>query len=101
MQPPAPFLRPAPPGTVASSPGYLAAILAGLLAQHGLTRIYTATCHLFAVISVAAGLTVWTNGGQLWWTREGKPCTWPATDPEGVAEYLADLAAPPGPAGRR
>ncbi len=101
MQPPARFPRPAPPGTVPSSPGHLAAILAGLLAQHGLTRIYTATCHLFAVTSVAAELTVWTNGGQLWSTREGQQCTWPAADPEGAAEHLADLATPPGPANQR
>ena len=43
---PAPFPRPASSGTVPSSPGHLAATLARLLAQHGLTRIYTAaaTC---------------------------------------------------------
>jgi hypothetical protein len=93
MHPPAPFPRPAPPGTAPSSPGHLAATLARLLAQHGLSRIYTAACHLFAVISVA-GLTVWTNGRVLWWTRDGQPCTWPAADPEGAAAHLAGLAAP-------
>jgi len=39
----------------------VATALAGLLARHGLTRIYVAACPLFAVISVA-GLTIWTNG---------------------------------------
>ena len=92
MQPSAPFPQPAPSGTGASSPGHLAAILAGLLAQHGLTRIYSTACHLFAVISVGVGLTVWTNGGQLWWTRDGQPRTWPAADPEGAAAHLATLA---------
>jgi len=79
----------------------LAATLAWLLAQHGLTRIYTAACHLFAVISVTAGLTVWTNGRQLWWTRDGQPRTWPAADPEAAAAHLAMLAAPPGPVDQR
>ena len=90
MQPSAPF--PSRHLHRASSPGHLAAILAGLLAQHGLTRIYSTACHLFAVISVGVGLTVWTNGGQLWWTRDGQPRTWPAADPEGAAAHLATLA---------
>ena len=45
------------------------------------------------MISVGAGLTVWTNGGQLWWTRDGQPRTWPAADPEGAAAHLATLAS--------
>ncbi len=44
------------------------------------------------MISVGAGLTVWTNGGQLWWTRDSQPRTWPAADPEGAAAHLATLA---------
>lgn len=95
MHPPAPFPRPAPPGTAPASPGHLAATIARLLAGHGLTRIYTAACHLYAVISVTIGLTVWTNGGQLWWDHHGQPRTWPAADPEGAAAHLATLAAPP------
>lgn len=99
MPPPARFPRPARPGPAPSSPGHLAAAVARLLARHGLTRIYTAACHLYAVISVTAGLTIWTNGRQLWWDRPGQPGTWPADDPEGAA-HLAGLAAPPPSAGR-
>ena len=93
MQPPAPFPRPAPSGTGASSPGHLAAILAGLLAQHGLTRIYTAACHLLAVISVGAGLTVWTNG-----VSSGEPGRQPRPGPPPTPK-----APPPTwpPAGQR
>jgi len=94
MHPPAPFPRPAPPGTAPSVPGHPAAVLARLLTRHGPTRVYVAACHLYAVISVTAGLTVWTNGRQLWWDQPGQPSTWPATDPEGAAAHLAGLAAP-------
>ncbi len=60
-----------PPGAVPSSPGHLAATVARLLARHGLTRVYTAACQVLALISVAAGLTVWTNGRRLWWDEHG------------------------------
>ncbi len=99
MQPPAPFPRPASPGAAPPSPGSLAAVVARLLARHGLTRVYTAACQVVAVISVAAGLTVWTNGRQLWWDEHGRPRAWPGADPEGAAAHLAGLAGPPGPAG--
>jgi hypothetical protein len=92
--PPSPsrFPPPAPPGSGPASPAVVAAALAGLLARHGLTRIYTAACPLFAVISVA-GLTIWTNGLVLWWTVRGQPGTWPAADPDGAAAHLAQVAA--------
>lgn len=100
MQPSAPFPPPAPPGAGSPGPGYLAAIVARLLARHGLTRVYTAACQVFAVISVTAGLTVWTNGRRLWWDENGQPRAWPAADPEGAAAHLAALAAAPGRAGQ-
>ena len=99
MRPSAPFPRPAPPGAALPSPGYLAGIVARLLARHGLTRVYTAACQVFAVISITAGLTVWTNGRQLWWDEHGQSRAWPAADPDGAAAHLAAIAAPPGPAG--
>jgi hypothetical protein len=50
------------PDTPPASPARIAATLAALLARHGLTRIYTAAGSVLAVISVADGLTAWTNG---------------------------------------
>jgi hypothetical protein len=68
-------MAPAPP----ASPARTAAAVAGLLADHGLTRIYVAGCHVVAVIYICAGLTAWTNGRQLWVTRGGQRETWPVT----------------------
>ncbi len=79
-----------PPGT--SSPASIAAALATMLAGHGLTRIYIAACSVIAVISVAAGLTAWTNGRLLWITRDGHKESWPATDAGAAAARLAALA---------
>jgi hypothetical protein len=47
-----------------------------------------------AVISVTAGLTVWTNGHQLWCTHDGQRHTWPAIDTDTAATRLAALARP-------
>jgi hypothetical protein len=80
-----------PPGT---SPARIAAVLAALLARHGLTRIYTAACSVIAVISITTGLTAWTNGRQLWVTLGGQRETWPAADTETAAARLAALARP-------
>jgi hypothetical protein len=90
MQPPAPFL-PAP-GPAAASPAAVAAALARHLAARGITGIYTATTYKFAVISVTADLTVWTNGQQLWCNRHGQRHTWPAADMEAAASGIAALA---------
>jgi hypothetical protein len=70
MQPPVPF--PARPGP-AASPAAVAAALASQLGAYGITGVYTAAAGTFAVISVTADLTVWTNGQQLWCT--GPPPT--------------------------
>jgi hypothetical protein len=92
MQPPAPF--PPGPGPAAASPAAVAAALARHLADHGLTGIYTAATTKFAVISVTTGLTVWTNGHQLWWTQHGQRRTWPAADLAAAAARIAALARP-------
>ena len=59
MHPPDPF---PPSGTGYPSPGRVATDLTATLARHGITGIYTASAEKFAVISVTAALTVWTNG---------------------------------------
>ncbi len=86
-----------PPGTGTASPASTAATLAALLAGHGLTRIYVAACSVIAVISVAAGLTAWTNGHLLWITRDGQRETWPAAETGAAAARLAALARPDTP----
>ena len=91
MHPPDPF-PPPPPGAGPVSPARVAANLTRALARHGITGIYTATAEKFAVISVTAGLTVWTNGRQLWCTHHGQRHTWAATDTETAAARLAALA---------
>jgi len=90
MQPPAPF----PPGPAAASPAAAAAALARHLTARGITGIYTATTYKFAVISVTADLTVWTNGQQLWCTRHGQRHTWPASGMQAAAAGIAALARP-------
>lgn len=92
MYPPAPF--PPVPGLSAASPAAVAAALARHLAARGITGIYTATTYEFAVISVTADLTVWTNGQQLWCNRHGQRHTWPASDLAAAAVGIAALARP-------
>ena len=46
------------------------------------------------VLSVAHGLSVWCDGRQLWWHRDGNRLTWPAGDPAGAARLLASSATP-------
>jgi hypothetical protein len=82
------FPRPALPGTGRATPATAADALARHLTRQGITGIYTATCDRYALISVAAGLTVWTNGQVLWWDHRRQPGIWPA------AARLAALAWP-------
>jgi hypothetical protein len=86
-------MTPVPP----ASPARIAAVVAALLARHGLTRVYTAACSAIAVISVAAELTAWTNGRLLWVSVGGQRETWPAADTEAAAARLAALARPAAP----
>jgi hypothetical protein len=90
MEPPAPF--PPWPGPAAATPAAVAAALARHLTARGITGIYTATTYKFAVISVTASVTVWTNGQQLWSTCHGQRHTWPAADTEAAATGIAALA---------
>jgi hypothetical protein len=95
MQLPDPF-PPPPPRAGYASPGRVAADLTHRLTRHGITGIYTAAAEKFAVISVTAGLTVWTNGHLLWCTHNGLRHTWAAADTETAATRLAALARPAG-----
>jgi hypothetical protein len=90
----APFPRPALPGTGRATPATAADALARHLTRQGITGIYTAACDRYALISVATGLTVWTNGRVLWWDHRRQPGTWSAADPAPAAARLAALARP-------
>jgi hypothetical protein len=81
-----------PPSPVSSGPARVATELTRELTLAGITGIYTATTAKFAVISVTAGLTVWTDGHQLWCTCQGQRHTWPAADPAAAAAAIAALA---------
>ena len=83
-----------PPSPVSSGPARVAAELTRELTRSGITGIYTATTVKFAVISVTAGLTVWTDGRQLWCTCQGQRHTWPAADLAAAAAGVAALARP-------
>ena len=80
-----------PPPPSGASPARAAAALTRALASHGITGIYTATAAKFAVISVTADLTIWTNGHQFWCTHHGQRKTWPAADTETAAAHLTAL----------
>ena len=95
MQPPAPV--PPGPGPAPASPAAVAAALARHLAGHGITGVYTAATIKVAVISVTAGLTVWTDGQQLWCVVHGQRRTWPADDLEAASTGIAALARPASP----
>ena len=90
MHPPDPF-PPPPPG---ASPACAAADLTRALAGHHITGVYSASTTRFAVISVTADLTVWTNGHQFWCTQHGQRHTWSAADTEIIVARLAALAGP-------
>jgi hypothetical protein len=90
MRPPDPF----PPPPAGASPAATAADLTRALTARGLTGIYTATAARFGLISVAATVTAWTNGHQIWCTSAGQHHTWPAADIEAAAASLAALARP-------
>jgi hypothetical protein len=83
-----------PPSPVSSGPPRVAGELTRQLTRAGITGIYTATTAKFAVISVAAGLTVWTDGPHLWCTCQGQRHTWPAADPAAAAAGITALARP-------
>lgn len=91
MNAPDPSLLP----PTAAAPGRAAAALARALTARGITGVLTAAAQKFAVISVTADLTVWTDGTQFWCTAGGQRRTWPATDTEAAATGIIALASPP------
>ena len=95
--PPPPGSFPPGPGPGARTPGVVAAALARHLAGYGITGVYTAATIKFAVISVIADLTVWTDGDQLWCVVHGQRHTWPAADLEAACPGIAALAHPASP----
>lgn len=90
MHPPDPF----PPPPPNASPAATATALTRALAARGIIGIYTAIAARFALISVAATVTAWTNGHQIWCTCAGQHYAWPAADIDAAAASLAALARP-------
>ena len=64
MNAPDPSLLP----PTAAAPGRAAAALTRALTARGITGIITAATQEFAVISVTADVTIWTDGTRLWCT---------------------------------
>jgi len=95
------LVRPPPyltaPGPPRQRPAAVLGALAAQLRAAGITRLYGSACALFGVLSVAYGLTVWTNGRLLWWQTGDDQETWPAADPHGAARVLTAIAAPSPP----
>ncbi len=91
------WLLPAAPGTIRTSPASVVRALDGMLRQRGVTRIYSAACGVFGVISVTTDLTVWTNGRVLLWHFNGVPDACPAAEVEAAAARLAALTSAAGP----
>ena len=88
----APDLSLLPPA--AAAPGRAAAVLTRALTARGITGIITAAAQEFAVISVAADVTIWTDGTRLWCTVRGQRSTWPAADTDAAAAGIAALTRP-------
>ncbi len=87
----APAYLTAPVGYRRSSqrPSLVLHALAAQLRERGITGLYGAACARFGVLSLP-GVSVWTNGRVLWWQAEGEDTTWPAADPTGAAQRLAE-----------
>lgn len=60
--------------------------------RHGITHVYGQALPVLGVLSVATGLTVWTDGASLRWAERGTTVRWPAADIPGAAVRLAALA---------
>lgn len=82
------YLLPAPPPR--QQPAKALDALAAQLRERGVTSLYGASCRLFGVLSLPA-VSVWTNGQVLWWRAGDDQTTWPAADPPGAAQRLAEL----------
>jgi hypothetical protein len=92
--PPAPTLRQA-------SPAGLLGELAALLRSHGLDHLYATATATEGVLSVACGVTVWTNGQTLRGHTPARTFVLPAST-HAAARCLADLTSrhPARPAAR-
>lgn len=66
-------------------------VLAVHLQGHGLTRLYGATEGRLGVLSVAEGVTVWTDGKVLCWHINGEETRLPAADPAYAAWTLTRM----------
>jgi hypothetical protein len=66
--------------------------LANQLQARGRTALYGAADTYLGVLSVASGVTVWTDGETLWWQAGAGEVRWPVTDPDGAAQALLSLA---------
>lgn len=62
--------------------------LADELRDQGLDHLYARASRTIGVLSVRAGLTVWSNGRILRWHQAGQLITWPAADPQGAARRM-------------
>ena len=93
-RPPAPSAAVARPITW-YRPADISRELVTLLRTHGLTHVYWSAYTHRAVISVAPGLTIWTDGYHLTWICHGTRTTLPACDTSHAAEHLARLARQP------
>jgi len=94
MHPPEPIPPPAAGSGGTASPAQAAAVLTRELARYGITGIYSTAAEKVAVISVAATVTVWTNGHLFWCTVDGQRRSWPVADAGTAAARLASLARP-------
>jgi len=63
-----------------------------VLRDMGMSRLYRATYPRVGVLSVAAGVTAWCDGRRIAWRHDGMAHAWSASDPEGAALRLAELA---------
>ncbi len=59
--------------------------LSGHLQNQGLTKLYAACSGRIGVLSVACGVTVWTDGKVLCWHIDGEETRLPAADPRYAA----------------
>ncbi|HLH57831.1 MAG TPA: hypothetical protein VKV33_01640 [Streptosporangiaceae bacterium] len=98
---PPPFLAAPPVVPPRQRPAEALHALAAQLRERRVIGLYGAACHRFGVLSLP-DVSVWTNGRVLWWRATGGETTWPAADPAGAAQRLAELVrARPGETGFR
>ena len=73
--------------------------LADRLRARGITKLYGSACAMLGVLSAAYGLSVWSDGRQLWWHRDDNRTAWPARDLDGAARILVGLVSDQTPDG--